>query len=349
MPEPNHLLTLLAWLRRRGIAHAVGGLLALIAVATPLEGLFRATDRFGLVHPQFAIESKKRGLWVGKLWTPREFMAVSGFNEDGIRGPSLDARPGERHRVVVAGDSFVEGRQVPHARTFPIVSQSELDGVRVVPVRVGNHAFHERPERFLDFYERLFDGGNGRPAADGVVFSLREWPLVQTRPPRHAIQKALFNRSGLRRFLERYSIASLDVVAYTCRRLREWAESSNVSLEGTEAARRETTEAMIHSTLDVIEVHALKEKLRLGVHYIPAVPEVQAARRGMPPSWHPVDSLRAICAERDIPFEDATRDVTEHGGASPFFAYDGHPTEAGHRAMAPSLVRLLERMGYARD
>src|SRR5205085_2157642 len=58
-----------------------------------------------------------------------EFTTLVRFNRDGLRGPEVSStRPPGQARVLILGDSFVEGAEVDEAATLSVVLAERLDG-----------------------------------------------------------------------------------------------------------------------------------------------------------------------------------------------------------------------------
>jgi lysophospholipase L1-like esterase len=67
-----------------------------------------------------------------------EYDGVLKTNAQGFVGPLVGAKPGGEFRIVVLGDSYTVGGQVPYEQTFPAVLERDLHAVGYANVRVIN-------------------------------------------------------------------------------------------------------------------------------------------------------------------------------------------------------------------
>ncbi len=123
-----------------GLALGVFGLIfAFVTVEAGVRFLHLEPDRFWEADPLLGSRHipGKSGWWTQE---DHEFLVPIHINEDGWRGPRRTReKPAGTFRVLVLGDSFSEGFQVPLADSFPRVLEGELQKrLPSVPVQVIN-------------------------------------------------------------------------------------------------------------------------------------------------------------------------------------------------------------------
>ena len=97
------------------------------------EEFFRADPVLG-----WSFTPGARDEYVGPRPFPVEFRTDVRINSLGLRGPELDPVPAGGLRVLVLGDSWVAGLEVPEDRTYSAVLADELTDRLGVPVQVVN-------------------------------------------------------------------------------------------------------------------------------------------------------------------------------------------------------------------
>ena len=163
-------LTLGRRLRRGGLKLALAALSVLVTLGV-VEGVFRLLG----YDPVYDVYSKPeeffqadpvlgwsftpgaRDEYVGPRPFPIEFRTDVRINSLGLRGPELDPVPPGGLRVVVLGDSWVAGLEVPENRTYTSVLTDELTDRLGVPVQVVNAGVrgYGTDQAWLLYQERL--------------------------------------------------------------------------------------------------------------------------------------------------------------------------------------------------
>jgi lysophospholipase L1-like esterase len=116
------------------------------------EEFFRADPVLG-----WSFTPGARDEYVGPRPFPVEFRTDVRINSLGLRGPELDSVPAGGLRVLVLGDSWVAGLEVPEDRTYSAVLADELTDRLGVPVQVVNAGVrgYGTDQAWLLYRERL--------------------------------------------------------------------------------------------------------------------------------------------------------------------------------------------------
>jgi lysophospholipase L1-like esterase len=141
------------WLRLVALSVAVGLFAAMLAEIALRVGELRATNLVGLqcVGTSALLQGQK-GLYVldsaaGYRMRPdtcvrlatAEYDGVLRTNAQGLVGPLVSpSKPPDEFRIVVLGDSYTVGGQVPYERTFPAILEQRLRAAGCPRVRVIN-------------------------------------------------------------------------------------------------------------------------------------------------------------------------------------------------------------------
>jgi hypothetical protein len=312
------------------------------------------------------------------------------INSRGLRGPEVSyEKPDGVRRVLLLGDSFVEGYTVEESATVAGVLEGALRaaGGAWEVINAGTHGWSTdqeylfwrddgvryRPDHVVLFF--YYNDLHGNVSADGKPrfepddaggLHLANVPVPRPpdgeargdRPRPFYLQpwrgsmalRLLSNRTsagnpGLHRALARLGLV-------------EPGREGSVPPElwPFSAVHRRETDPMWDRTAALLELLARdvgKTGARLTVFYVPARFEVderawQLTRKkyGLGPRWKPdrvVERLRAVCATLDLPLLDPRPELTaeEQAGRPPYYAVDGHWTEAGHAVAAAVLSRTL--------
>src|SRR5918997_5048036 len=157
-------------LRRGGLKLALAALSVLVTLGV-VEGVFRLLgydpvydvysqpEEFFRADPVlgWSFTPGARDEYVGPRPFPVEFRTDVRINSLGLRGPELDSVPAGGLRVLVLGDSWVAGLEVPEDRTYSAVLADELTDRLGVPVQVVNAGVrgYGTDQAWLLYRERL--------------------------------------------------------------------------------------------------------------------------------------------------------------------------------------------------
>lgn len=161
-----------ARLRRLGVKLALAGLSVVLTLGVvevvfrllgyrPVYSVYSKPDEFFRADPElgWSFAPDTQGTYVGPRPFPVEFRTDVRINSLGLRGPEIEPVPDGGLRVLVLGDSWVAGLEVPEDRTYSALLQDELTDRLGVPVQVINAGVrgYGTDQSWLLYRERLRD------------------------------------------------------------------------------------------------------------------------------------------------------------------------------------------------
>jgi hypothetical protein len=351
-------------LLRRVARGSLVAVLTGLAVLGALELTLRLCDDFDLNSPakirqlRATFGHPEVEVYSGGPWRRHEFTQVIHRNDFGFHAKPFAARPEERDRIAVVGDSFVEAKQVDLDESFVVRADAALPGIQLLAV--GKSALYAPLQRrfFEQRFPSLFGEGGELPPVQGVVFCVRQHGArVHVAYGTRRVSITRKPQPWQYRWLERWVNGPTTPVL----RQLQWSESRALGLvaarlESFLSANQQRTLAPATPELAAWSAEILRREvfepnietarqrgLAVGFLYLPTVDEV-----ALPPD-HPAQIWRrAITAELsslDVPALDAAA-FFEPSSPS-FFPVDKHPNERGHAALAAALSELVERMTAA--
>jgi len=299
-------------------------------------------------------------------YTRAEFSNTIAWNALGMRGPEVAERPSpERRRVVVLGDSFVEGKQVADDEVLTAV-MAEMSRARGAPLEVVNLGVSGvGTAREIHLWETLgrrlepdvvvlgFYPNDVRNNAERDEFTLEEGRVVlriAPRPPR--------TLARIRAWLGAHSHLFI-LIRSGQNAWEEWLDPPS-AIESEDVFARDPPERvrrgwdMTLVLLDDLDRRVRESGSRLVVALIPtrfqvddALWAARAAAIGIDPLSHdlriPNRRLAAWAQERGVAFVDLLERFRAANRSNSFyFAGDAHWNAAGHRLAAEAIVEALQ-------
>ena len=371
------------WLRSRllRLVLVLAGLLLGLVLAEVTARLARPPGNADLLFD--APESTPRGLYLVHselLMAPApgftgvvrslDYSVPLRFNSLGLRGP--EPTPGAAGWLTV-GDSLTMALQVPEAQTFQARLQASL-GQPVYNAGVDTYSTWQATRRYRQLAPRLGTRGVilvyflGNDPLDNEGFHQQLMDLVtdvpdvkagspMPRPQISAVTRLLMAHSHLYGHL-RVWYRQQTLKDGTHRAAARWRTELSLFTRGGES-RLQRLMVVTERALQQLKEQTALRKDRLLVAVAPPAFVVEPRRAGptlemvgLDPRGADLDApgraVMALLARHKIAACDLAPALKRSAGAGqrPYFIYDGHWTEAGHRAAASALLGCLKRQGW---
>jgi lysophospholipase L1-like esterase len=295
-------------------------------------------------HPDNALVARHKPDFAGR-WDGTWY----GTNSQGFRGPELELDFGEdEFRVVCVGDSCTFGKAVKESESWPrqletmMRAEANADW-RPVVANLGVNGYSGKT------YELIFreEGVPLKPHLVALGYNLNDFPNVI-----EATDKAVFGQRGLRRaiptgvrdWMGRFALyRQARATYYHLNRERDWknaesfaAGTASQDLDSEVWRKQRAFLSAIKSQVDALDS-------KLAVFLFPYESQVYLDSF----DTTPIDRLREICHQLDIPFVDLAAEFRARAremdpAPSLFLRGDRyHPNAEGYRIVAESVLQVV--------
>jgi len=335
---------------------AILALVALIIVLALTESVLLMFNNFGYNGPDKIKKTNKFGseIYHGMIWRKTEFEQIIHRNKIGLPAVEFDTIDGAQYKVVVIGGSFVEARQVPVNKNFPIQAQEMIPHVQFFPVGFAGNTLPMDYLVYRNIIPKIFGENGVYPSIDAVIFAVTNndisyiakgerdlgvskptfsWQRRLLKPVKEYLNPRLHNLWG-----SKYNIISL--LSFKIYQLIEedYFRSDPISPERYQWAK----ETYKNEVLKPLIALSKKNKTPIGFLYMPRIYEISNNDQDTKGTLR--EYIFTSLTELNLPYEDGANYFPNDKNL--FFIKDTHPTEKGNYYLALALKALIQKHFY---